>query len=63
MKRTIIVNITDDSIGVENLPDDVVIEVRDYRSAQVELAWQGPEIERVMVGGHPPYVKYRFGEE
>ena len=31
MKQRITIILTDDSIGVQNLPDDVVVEIRDYR--------------------------------
>lgn len=64
MKRVVVVNITDESVGVENIPDDIVIEIRDYREGQVELAWQGPEIDRVQISAQrPPYVVSRFGDD
>ena len=32
----IIVNVTDESVGVENLPDNVEVELRDYREHRLE---------------------------
>lgn len=38
MKQRIVVMITDSSVGVQDLPDDIEIEVRDYRSLSMETA-------------------------
>lgn len=58
MPKLVIINVTDDSIGVENKPDDLTVEVRDYRGdAQARGA------DSVQYQDGRPYFRHRFEAE
>jgi hypothetical protein len=60
MKKLVIVNITDSSVGVEDLPADVVVEIRDYRT---DAAGDITAAKWQLAEGGGWYVARRFGED
>lgn len=59
MPKLVVINVTDDSIGVENKPDDWTIEIRDYRTWSLDHPTS--MTERDQDGRH--YVQHRFEAE
>ena len=60
MRRKIIIMVTDESVGVQGLPDDVEVEVRDYRSLSMETA-SGDQF--FTDGQQRWYIRHTFGSE
>ena len=60
MRRKIIIMVTDESVGVQGLPDDVEVEVRFYGTEQLERVGAN-EILQDETGRW--YVAHVFGDE